>query len=273
MAPEAAAAQTVAEVVTRPYRALAAAWAVLITLVLGGWGGLHLITVLHTDADRRLQQDAARFAESVARSLASQYAKAGQHDIPFEQIPGNQGHLERVLRDTPGVVRIALIGADGRVLFQAGSPATTGAARQTGEAAAPIAGRESPLGEVRVRVAPAALGDVGARWTFPLALALIALAVGAAAAWGPGRDLAARHRRLALGLAQGQAVAAAARGDALDTALGAVHLGQTRVQDKLQQLESLAEELLAVDFDDALAPEIARIRQTARDAVARDAGA
>lgn len=250
----------------RSYRVLAALFAFVVTGLLGAWGGSALIGQLQSSADERLHQDATRFAESVARGLASQYAKAGQYAIPLEQIPGNQIYLERVLRDTPGVVRIALVAADGRALFRAASPADQGGETQVGEATAPIAGTARALGEVRVRVSPGAMGPVHSRWMFPVGVLIIALAAGALAAWGPGADLAARHRSLTQGLAQGLSNPVAVRGDALDAALRALHEGETDITDKLAQLEALAEELLAVDFDDALAPEIGRVRDAARAA-------
>lgn len=274
----------------RPFRALAALLAFVVTALVGGGGGQALIGTLQARADQRLQQDAAHFAESVARSLAAQYAKAGQHEIPFEQIPGNQTYLERVLRDTPGVVRIALTGPDGRVMFQAwarGEAPT--AAADAGEAAVTVPGPAQSLGEVRVRVSPRALADRSAGWMFPAGLAVIAAVAAALAGWGPGADIARRHRRLADGLVRGVASPSAlvaatgaqptqpsaaapaappnAGGDALDAALRELHQGESRVHERLEQLESLAEELLAVDFDDTLAPQIARVREQALAAV------
>lgn len=253
------------------HRLLCAALAFLATTLFGGLGGGWLITTVQTRADQRLQLEATRFAESLARGLADQYA-VGEYGIALSEIPGSQPYLERLLRTTPGVTRIALLDRDGRTLHEALGPAGPG----SGEAAAPVRAREGLLGQVQVRVSPGALSGSGPLWLFPLGLLALALTAAGIAAWGPGADLARRHEQLMRALGRqgtdpdpglGSPMNSRASHDALEEALLAVRGEQQQLDDQRLALEALAEELLAVDFDDALAPEIAELRTQVHEAL------
>lgn len=259
-------ADRVARVHSRP-QWLCAGLAFLVTLVFGGLGGGFIINTMYRSAVDAMGQEATVYGESVARTIAAQYAKAGQYEIPLEAVPGTQAYLARLLKETPGITHITL---EGPVLGSVGAtPAGT-----LGKVQAPIVANERTLGYIAVQVDPARLTDQAASWFGLFAVGVVGLAIAAAVlAWyGPGADLQQRRQRLLDGLQQGLAALpdsalreyAGKRGDPLDAALQALVDGESAVRDRLVGFDALAQELLAVDFDDRQAPEIERLRSAAR---------
>jgi hypothetical protein len=235
----------------------------------GGLGSWFVVQQMQDRAAGAVMADAQAFASAVARTLAGQFEKAVTHGAPLEQIPRVEAYLEKLQRSTPGVNRIALKGDKGQVL----SAVQGNAAKLAAEGAAFISVEGRVVGAVQVEVAIEKFADPHASvaWLlFALVFAIAALC----AAWvsvGLGGS-ASRAQGILIGrLADSsvltslseEAFAAKPKEDPIQRALHELVEGESRLQDRLTEFENLAQEMLAVDFDDQLAPRIEAIRAKA----------
>lgn len=266
----------------RPRR-LCALLALAVTLLFGGLGGGWVMNALVADAARASRQDAQVFGESVARTIATQFDRALRYGIAVEEVRGTDAYLARMLQGTPGLTRIALTGAQAQVIHRVGLPPQPDEIR----AAMPIVFQGRTLGGVEVGVSPRTLASGHTAWGWIYLAGVLGVAL--LAAWwagsGPGADLERRRGRVHQGLAAplaedlpsraarlphaGGGVRPLAGSDPLDAALRALDAGESRLREKQAAFEALAQELLAVDFDDRQAPEIERLRRQVRHSLTR----
>jgi len=209
------------------------AWLVLaVTLLFGGLGGAWLMGALVADAVRASRQDAQVFGESVARSIAHQFDRALPYGIAVEEVRGTEAYLARVLEDTPGLRRIALLGAQSQPIHRVGPPPRPDEVL----ASVPIVFEGRTLGRVEVAVSLRTLlgGHVAWWWVYLAGVLGVALLAGWWAEAGPGADLERRRERLIQGLkaplakglsacdvTDGAEAGPSAGGDPLDAALRA----------------------------------------------------
>ncbi|MEP9349054.1 hypothetical protein [Xanthobacter sp. KR7-225] len=250
----------------------------LITLSVGGGASLALTDGFRARVEDSARRDALVIGTSVARTLAQQFERAARFNVPLKLIPGVDAYLADTLAGTPGITQIVLRGPDGREIRSA-----VGEEPGTDQASAPVTVDGLQVASVEVSTNPAALISSSARFRLSSMLAVLATAVAfaLAAAFLAGSRLDAEHARLASGLAR------AAQEEfepgpldhrrpprtgsgAVGRAYGALLQGNRRVTERRAALEAYAEELLAVDFDGALRPDVERIR---REVLARPATA
>ena len=248
-----------------------AAIAFVVVLAIGGGLGQWLIYSLEARAEEAARRDAQALARSVAQTLASQFSRASRLGIPLKELPGVEAHLGEALKQTPGVGSITLQHAGGQATT---ARLETAAGRERDRVEAVIQGELGPSGQIVVTTLPAALATGFAqahRWSAfaaAMAAALAALLTYATS----GRNLARRQRLLLSALSGNLPVDAldvAHEGDAIDEALEAWAEGERQVSTDRAAFNALAEELRAVDFDDAMRPEIERL---SRELVDGDAG-
>jgi hypothetical protein len=257
------------------------AWLVLaVTLMFGGLGGAWLMGVMVADATRASRQDAQVFGQSVARSIAHQFDRALAYGIAVEEVRGTEAYLKRLLEDTPGLRRIELLGAQLQPVQRVGLAPIPSEVL----ASVPIVFEGRTVGQVGVALSLRRL-EAYAQWWWLYLTGVLGVAL--AAAWwagaGPGAELERRCERLLRGLkgplagglsgldvATGEGAGQPVGGDTLDAALRALDAGELRLREKRAAFEALAQELLEVDFDDRLAPEIERLRQRVGHMLSRE---
>lgn len=245
--------------------------AFVVVLAVAGGLGQWLIVSLEARAEEAARRDARTLAESVARTLASQFGRAARLDIPLNALPGADNHLRESLQQTPGVASITLLAADGQTLSTARAEGAAGRERDQVEAI--VQGESAPAGKIVVTTLPAGLatGFAGAHLATAGYALLAALLAAMLAYLIPGRNLARRQRVLVAALSGNLHVDAldpAREGDELDEALDAWAAGERQVATVRAAFDALAEELRAVDFDDAMRPEIERLTQELAEAEA-----
>lgn len=263
----------------RSPRGASAVWVMVIVVVFGGGFGGALVAAMTQHANVAARHDMQAFGESVARTVATQFARAGSLDIALDEVPGAEAYLRKVQQETPGVARIAVFRPDGTLLHGVG-PSPQG---EPTDPRAAIAVQDRTLGEVRVGLASTAKARAvrGLLWMFPAGVALIAAIAGFWVWWRPGASLQQRHDWLDRGLRGDDAALAALTPwastheshDALDKALHALSDLERDLRERRAEFDGLAEELLAVDFDDRQAPAIEALRQQVARACAGPEGA
>lgn len=239
-------------------------------LLVGGALGQWLVFRLEARAEESARRDAQALAESLARTLAAQFGKAARAGIPFAELPGVEPYLRETLGQTPGVASLALLSPSGEPISSARADNLAGRERDRVELAVP--GEDGPAGKIVVTTAPAALAEGLAdahRWS---ALATLVASILAAllAYVGPGRNLARRQATLLAGLNGTRAadtVEQSHLGDDVDLALEAWAEGERDIAERRAAFDALAQELRAVDFDDAMRPEIERLSREIDEAM------
>ncbi|MFK8252753.1 hypothetical protein [Ancylobacter terrae] len=231
--------------------------------LVAGIAALVLVGRFETEMREGARYELGRIGGSVARSLAMQYQKAVDYGIPLDALPGVQDQLADTLARTSGITRIALLTADGRELGAAGV-----AEEGDDTVAAPIAQGGQGIARIEVATSPAALANAFAtlRLGALAAVALASLAAALAGALLAGRSLARRSAEFAATLA---ALAASRFAAPVPPMPGAGRMAwsfrafgerQREIRERRFAFDAYADELLAVDFDDRLRPEIERIR-------------
>lgn len=247
-----------------------------ITVLVGGGASLLLTNGFRARMEDSARRDALVIGTSVARTLAQQFERAARFNVPLKLIPGVDAYLADTLAGTPGIAQIVLRGPDGREIRSA-----VGDEPGTDQTSAPVTVDGLQVAAVEVSTNPAALISSSERFRMRSMLAVLVTAVAFAvlAALIAGSHLDADLARVASGLAR------TAQEDFTPTpldhrrsgrlgrggvgrALAALIQGNRRVVERRTALEAYAEELLAVDFDGALRPDVERIR---REVVARPA--
>lgn len=251
-------------------RMLTGLFALLLTLLLGGAAAALLVNGYQARVEESARRDALVIGTSVARTLAQQFEKAARFGIPLKLLPGVETHLSETLARTPGLTQIVLRGADGREIRSA-----IGEHPGTDSVSAPVMVDANTVASVEVTTNPAALAtsfaDIGVKAAVIVVIcaALAALAAGlfvgtplerarerlagemTKAVHGDFGDAGAIHRS-PRGMSQHGAVGRAFR--------ELLH-GNRRVAERRAVFEAYAEELLAVDFDGGLRPDVERVRR------------
>ncbi len=242
-------------------------FAFVLTLLVGGTAGAVLISGFKASVEDTARRDVTVIGSSLARALAQQFEKAARYGIPLKLLPGVEAYLSQTLNQTPGIARIVLRGTDGRDVRSAVGPLT---GTDTVSAAITVDGLA--VGQVEVTTSPTAFsgafGDVGLQVAG--AVALCAAVAGVLAGVVAGGALERRRRRLVVAMARnlageldgGPPAIGMGRGP-VGQAFAALASGTRRVGEKWAGFQSYAEELLAVDFDGRLRPEVERIRREA----------
>jgi len=249
-------------------RLITGVFALLVTFILGGIAAAILVNGFRARVEESARRDAQVIGTSVARTLAQQFEKAARFGIPLKLLPGVEAHLAETLARTPGLTQIVLRGADGREIRSA-----IGEHPGADAVSTPVVVDGNTVASVEVTTSPAALAasfaDIGLKAAVVVAVcaALAALAAGLLV----GGALERSRTRLADGMAR------AAEGEfgppqdtpdrpsgsrgAVGRAFRALHRGNRRVADRRTVFEAYAEELLAVDFDGGLRPDVERVRR------------
>lgn len=237
----------------------------LVTLLVGGIAVTLLLSGFRQRVENEARRDATLIGTTVARSLASQFEKAARFGIPLKLLPGVEAYLDETLSRTPGLTRIVLRGPDGRELRSAVGPATG-----TDTVSMPIQVDGIPMGQVDVVTTPTTLSTAFADLNRDAIICVLACSlVGAGAgALFAGSSLDRSRRRLA-GLLGKTAVGdfdlgpppAVLTFGAVGAAFRALRQGARRVLDRQAAVQAYAEEILTVDFDGRLRPEVERVRR------------
>lgn len=241
-------------------------FAFLVTLIIAGTAGALLVSGYRTRAEDAARRDVQVIGTSVARALAQQFEKAARFGIPLKLLPGVETHLAETLARTPGMTQIVLRGPDGREIRSA-----IGDSPGTDSVSAPVTVDGYVVATVEVTTSPAALSDAFSDLGLRAALVILggALAAGIAGGLFAGGALRRSQMQMAGAMARniagefetsGQRVTGTARG-AVNSAFRALIQGSRRVDDRRTGFEAYAEELLAVDFDGTLRPDIERVRR------------
>ena len=255
-----------------------AALSFVVVCCFGGAGSMWLVFQMQQHAALATSAQAHAFANSVARTLAGQFENAVNHGAPLEQIPRTEAYLEKIQRSTPGVSQITLKNAEGKTLATTQNRAVD----QAAVASVPVVGPGQTVGAVEVQVTTTQFGQQKglAIWLLPLAVVSLAALTAALVAWVVARAatradalLNARlpHAMVLTPLA-GNEFAEKPGDDPWQATLDRLLVGDAQLQDKLTSFENLAQEMLAVDFDDQLAPRIEAIRAHALRAFTKEAG-
>ncbi len=242
-------------------------FAFALTLLVGGIAGALLISGFKARVEETARRDVTVIGASLARSLAQQFEKAARFGIPLKLIPGVESYLSQTLNQTPGIARIVLRGPDGREVRSAIGPA---AGQDMTTAAISVDGLA--VGQVDVTTSPSAFsgafGDLGLQVAG--AVLVCAALAGIIAGTVAGGALDRRRRRLVVAMARnvageldGGPQAAMLGHGPVGQAFDALARGARRVGEKWAGFQAYAEELLAVDFDGRLRPEVERIRREA----------
>lgn len=244
-----------------------ALFAFLATLLLGGGAGALLVIGFKARVEESARRDALVIGASLARGLAQQFEKAARFGITLTLLPGVDAYLATTLGGTPGITAITLRDGDGKVIRSA-----RGRKPGMDSASAPVMADGIPVAFVDVSTDPAILSDAfadfGVKTT--VAVLLCALASGIVAAVVAGVPLERSRQLLKRRLGRSVAGAGAVpppprvRGLILNGAPGRAFRAEARRARRLAErrttFEAYAEELLAVDFDGTLRPEVQRIR-------------
>ncbi|OYX12950.1 MAG: hypothetical protein B7Z15_09045 [Rhizobiales bacterium 32-66-8] len=251
-------------------RIACALFALCITLLVGVVAAIVLLTGFKHRVEESARRDAMVIGTSVARSLAGQFEKAARYGIPLKLLPGVETYLASTLQQTPGLTRIILRGPDGREVRSAIGPVVG-----NDTVNAPVLVDGIQMGQVDVTTTPATLSDEFSDLTKTTVIAVILCSVLAAGlAWVlAGNALARNQERLTRLLARNEAgevdpgppTNQLGRG-VIAEAFQALSIGARRLADRQATLQAYADELLAVDFDGRLRPEIKRVT---RDAMPR----
>ena len=245
-----------------------ALFAALVTIILGGGAGAWLVHVYKARVEESARRDALVIGTSLARGLAQQFEKAARFGIALTLLPGVDDYLTQTLTGTPGIVAITLRDGDGKVIRRAG-----GGRAGTDSTSAPVLADGIPVASVEVATDPAVLSDAFTDFGIKTAVSVLlcALAAGglAAAVAGVPLERSRQHlkARLSRSLTDGAPEPAPApreegliRAGAVGRAFRAEARRARRLAERRAAFEAYAEELLAVDFDGALRPEVAHIR-------------
>lgn len=241
--------------------------ALCLTLLIGGAGALWSLHQLRTTTERDAREDAQAMAESVAQTLALHISRAVRLGIPLGEIPGMPHYLQRALAQAPGLATIAVQSADGQTLHSTPLPKLSERS-STAPVRAAIQLQGRSVGSVVVTTAPAALGQ-GLRKASALG-ALLVLAMGLLAGWlaarGPGQRLERQRQQLLAGLdglnsvpLPPDTVLSDPSHGGMARALLALAQGQQQLQEQEAAVQTYAQELLAVDFEQRLQAPIAAI--------------
>lgn len=241
--------------------------AFVVSLVVGGVCAAILASTYRARVEDGARRDALVIATSVAQTLAQQFEKAGRFGIPLKLLPGVEAHLNGTLTGTPGISQIVLRGADGREIRSATSDNPG-----LDSTSAPVVVNGLSIATVEVATNPAALSDAFAAVGVKVAVAVVTFA--ALAALGAGLTVGFALDRSEARL--GAALRRAANGDfepepgggrstwpsgAAGRAFRALTGGNRHVRERRAVFEAYAEELLAVDFDGSIRPDVERLRK------------
>lgn len=239
-----------------------------VTLIVGGTAAAILTTAYRGRVEDGARRDALVIGTSVARTLAQQFEKAERFGIPLKLLPGVEDHLKATLAGTPGITQIILRGPDGREIRSA-----SGNDPSVDSTSAPVVVNGNTVAMVEVATNPVALSDgfegVGVKAAVAVFIfsALAALAAGITSGLAFDRSearLAAALRRAADGDFEpepgGGNRSGRARG-AVGRAFQALAQGNRHVRERRAVFEAYAEELLAVDFDGSVRPDVERLRR------------
>lgn len=247
-------------------RLLTSVFAFLITLLAGGIAAGSLITTYRAQVEESARRDALVIGASVARSLAQQFEKAARFGIPLKLLPGVEAYLTETLSGTPGITQIVLRGPDGRELR-----AAIGAAPGVDSTSAPVTVDGLTVATIEVATNPAALSSgfdavtVQATLAVLICAALAALAAGVSVGLALDRSEARLTRALQRAIDNdfetepGTSGRALAGYGAVGRAFRALAHGNRHVRERRGVFEAYAEELLAVDFDGSIRPDVERI--------------
>lgn len=241
--------------------------AFVVTLLVGGIAAATLATAYRARVEDSARRDALVIGTSVARALAQQFEKAARFGIPLKLLPGVESHLTETLAGTPGITQIILRGADGREIRSA-----VGSDPGVDSTNAPVVVNGNTIATVEVVTNPAALSDefadVGVKAAVAVFIfaALAALAAGVSVGLALDRAearLAAALRRAAAGDFEPETAAtrAATPHGMVGRAFRALAHGNRHVRERRAVFDAYAEELLAVDFDGSVRPDLERLRR------------
>ncbi len=249
----------------------AAFFAFSVTLLLGAGAGTLLINDFKKEVNERAKEDVKMIGGSVARSLAQQFEKAVRFDLTLQMIPGVEDYLGATAAASPAITRIVVGTADGQRVTYAKPDAVSGAI-----ATADIKKNDIAVAFVEVSTDAAALNVEfdGIEWKGALIGLFLAAVAGLCAGLFVGGAIDELRRRLALALglaASGSAASAEAsmmnegtEGWHVVAPFQALARGAGAVTARKDEIDAYAEELLAVDFDNSLGPEIERLGQDLR---------
>lgn len=249
-------------------RLLAGLFAFMVTLVVGGTATFFLVDGFKARVDQSARRDALVIGNSVARTLAQQFERAARFNVPLKLIPGVDAYLSETLADTPGLSQIILRGPDGREIRSA-----IGENPGTDSTNAPVLVDGLKVASVEVSTNPSALSASFNQIRTVAVIAVIACAVlsGLAGAFLVGAGLNAQRALLAESLARAATDdfeptsselrrASQMRSGAVGRAFSALMQGNRRLLERRAAFDAYAEELLAVDFDGTLRPDVERVR-------------
>lgn len=249
-------------------RLLAGLFAFMVTLVVGGAATFLLVDGFKARVDQSARRDALVIGNSVARTLAQQFERAARFNVPLKLIPGVDAYLSETLADTPGLSQIILRGPDGREIRSA-----IGENPGTDSTNAPVLVDGLKVASVEVSTNPSALSASFNQIRTVAVIAVIACAVlsGLAGAFLVGASLNAQRALLAESLARAATDdfeptpselrrASQMRSGAVGRAFSALMQGNRRLLERRATFDAYAEELLAVDFDGTLRPDVERVR-------------
>lgn len=246
-------------------RLICALFVFVVTLVVAGTATALSLSSFRQRVENEARRDATLIGTTVARALALQFEKAARYGIPLKLLPGVEAYLDETLSRTPGLTRIVLRGPDGRELRSA-----VGASTGTDTVSMPIQVDGIQMGQVDVVTTPTTLSTAFADLNRDAAIAVVACAVVGAglAALFAGSSLARSRKRLA-GLLAKTAVGEYDLGPppsvlsfgAVGAAFRALREGARRIQERQAAVQAYAEEILTVDFDGRLRPEVERVRR------------
>ncbi|MDQ0506289.1 hypothetical protein [Xanthobacter agilis] len=241
--------------------------AFVVSLLVGGISAAVLSTSYRARVEDGARRDALVIGTSVAQMLAQQFEKAGRFGIPLKLLPGVEAHLTATLAGTPGIAQIILRGPDGREIRSA-----TGDGPGIDSASAAVVVNGITVASVEVATNPAALSSAFAAVGVKAAVAVVIFAAFAALAAGLTVGLAldrstarltAALRRTADGDFEpdaGNGRAGRAHG-AVGRAFRALAHGNRHVRERRAVFDAYAEELLEVDFDGSVRPDVERLRR------------
>ncbi|MFG1345753.1 hypothetical protein V5F59_12730 [Xanthobacter autotrophicus DSM 431] len=251
-------------------RLLTGLFALILTLVLGGAAAALLVDGYRARVEESARRDALVIGTSVARTLALQFEKAARFGIPLKLLPGVESHLSETLARTPGLTQIVLRGADGREIRSA-----IGEQQGADSVSAPVVVDGNTVASVEVTTNPAALAtsfaDIGVKAAVVVVICAALSALAAGLLVGSGIERA--RDRLTAGMIRavegdfgtgedtGRRMRGGSQHGAVGRALRELQHGNRRVVERRAVFESYAEELLAVDFDGGLRPDVERVRR------------
>lgn len=240
--------------------------AFVVTLLVGGVAAVLLTTTFRARVEDGARRDALVIGASVAQTLAQQFEKAERFGIPLKLLPGVEAHLTATLAGTPGITQIVLRGPDGREIRSA-----SGDDPGTDSTSAPVVVNGNTVATVEVATNPAAFASAFAGAGVKAAVAVFIFAVLAALAAGFTAGLALDHAeaRLVAGLRRAAGGHFEPEGGgrpvrshgAVGRAFRALAHGNRHVRDRRAVFDAYAEELLAVDFDGSVRPDVERLRR------------